>query len=238
MAFNFIEGEILLVDKDATWTSFDVVKSIRGTIQKTFNLRKFKVGHAGTLDPLATGLLLICTGKATKKIDALQAQDKVYTGKIFLGATTPSFDLETEVDKTFPVSHITEEAIYQCAKDFEGEQEQVPPVYSAIRVEGKRAYVFARKDQEVKMKSRKIFIHYFKITAIEMPVVEFEIKCSKGTYIRSIARDFGEALNSGGYLKELRRTMIGDYSVDDALKVSQVKELIVQTGKQTDSDTQ
>jgi tRNA pseudouridine55 synthase len=229
MAFNFIEGEILLLDKDSGWTSFDVVKSIRGTIQKAYNLRKFKVGHAGTLDPLATGLLLICTGKATKKIDSLQAQDKVYTGKIFLGATTPSFDLETEVDREFPTAHITEEMILQCARDFEGEIEQVPPAYSAIKVDGKRAYINARKGEEVKMKSRKIRIDNFKITSIEMPLVGFEIKCSKGTYIRSIARDFGLALESGGYLQELRRTMIGNYSVDDALKVDQVKELIMQT---------
>jgi len=229
MAFNFIEGEILLVDKNPGWTSFDVVKSIRGTIQRAYNLRRFKVGHAGTLDPLATGLLLVCTGKATKKIDLLQAQDKVYTGKIFLGATTPSFDLETEVDKEFPTKHITEQAIYECAKSFEGVQQQVPPVFSAIKVDGKRAYDSARKGEEVKMKSREVTIHYFKITEIAMPVVSFEIKCSKGTYIRSIARDFGAALDSGGYLKELRRTMIGDYSVEDALQVDQIKELVMMT---------
>ncbi len=228
MAFDFVAGEILLIDKEISWTSFDAVKSIRGTLQKAHNLRRFKVGHAGTLDPLATGLLLICTGKATKKIDSLQAQEKVYTGKIFLGATTPSSDLETEVDQTFSIEHITDKDILNCAKSFEGEHEQTPPVFSAIKIDGKRAYEYARKNESVKMKSRKIFIHHFKITKIELPLVEFEIKCSKGTYIRSIARDFGIELNSGGYLHLLRRTMIGDFSVDDALTVGQVKELIMQ----------
>jgi len=228
MAFDFVAGEILLIDKEVSWTSFDAVKSIRGTLQKAHNLRRFKVGHAGTLDPLATGLLLICTGKATKKIDSLQAQEKVYTGKIFLGATTPSSDLETEVNQTFSIDHITDKDILICAKSFEGEHEQTPPVFSAIKIDGKRAYEYARKNESVKMKSRKIFIHHFKITKIELPLVEFEIKCSKGTYIRSIARDFGAKLNSGGYLHLLRRTMIGDFSVDDALTVGQVKELIMQ----------
>jgi len=228
MAFDFVAGEILLVDKEVGWTSFDAVKSIRGTLQKAHNLRRFKVGHAGTLDPLATGLLLICTGKATKKIDSLQAQEKVYTGKIFLGATTPSSDLETEVDQEFPTDHITEKDILLCAKEFEGDHEQTPPVFSAIKIDGKRAYEYARKDEAVKMKSRKVFIHHFKVTKIDFPLVEFEIKCSKGTYIRSIARDFGTKLNSGAYLHLLRRTMIGDFSVDDALTVTQVKELIMQ----------
>lgn len=228
MAFDFVAGEILLIDKEVSWTSFDAVKSIRGTLQKAHNLRRFKVGHAGTLDPLATGLLLICTGKATKKIDSLQAQEKVYTGEIFLGATTPSSDLETEVDQTFPIDHIHEQDILDCAKSFEGEHEQTPPVFSAIKIDGKRAYDYARKNEDVKMKSRKVFIHHFKVTKIEMPIIEFEIKCSKGTYIRSIARDFGKKLNSGGYLNLLRRTMIGEYSVDDAITVGQVKELIMQ----------
>jgi len=228
MAFDFVAGEILLIDKEVSWTSFDAVKSIRGTLQKAYNLRRFKVGHAGTLDPLATGLLLICTGKATKKIDSLQAQEKVYTGKIFLGATTPSADLETEVDQTFPIDHISEQDVLDCAKSFEGEHEQTPPVFSAIKVDGKRAYDYARKNEEVKMKSRKVFIHHFKVTNIDFPVVEFEIKCSKGTYIRSIARDFGLRLNSGGYLQLLRRTMIGNYSVEDAISVNQAKELIIQ----------
>ena len=231
MAFDFVAGEILLVDKEVSWTSFDAVKSIRGTLQKAHNLRRFKVGHAGTLDPLATGLLLICTGKATKKIDLLQAQEKVYTGKIFLGATTPSYDRETEVDKKFPINHITKKDVLLCAQSFEGEQEQVPPTFSALKIDGKRAYEYARNDEEVKMKSRNITIHHFKVLSIDFPLVEFEIKCSKGTYIRSIARDFGAKLNSGGYLHELRRTMIGNFSVDDALSVAQIKELIMQHAK-------
>jgi tRNA pseudouridine55 synthase len=231
MAFDFVAGEILLVDKEVSWTSFDAVKSIRGTLQKAHNLRRFKVGHAGTLDPLATGLLLICTGKATKKIDLLQAQEKVYTGKIFLGATTPSYDRETEADKKFPINHITKKDVLLCAQSFEGEQEQVPPTFSALKIDGKRAYEYARNDEEVKMKSRNITIHHFKVLSIDFPLVEFEIKCSKGTYIRSIARDFGAKLNSGGYLHELRRTMIGNFSVDDALSVAQIKELIMQHAK-------
>lgn len=229
MAFDFIKGEVLLVDKELEWTSFDVVKSIRGSLQKKLNLRRFKVGHAGTLDPLASGLLLVCTGKATKTIDSLQAQDKVYTGSIHLGATTPSFDKETEENQQFPIEHITEDLIHQTAQSFEGEIEQTPPIYSAVKIDGKRAYEYARKDQEVEIKSRKICIHQFKITKIEFPEVHFEVKCSKGTYIRSLARDYGLALDSGAYLSSLRRTIIGDFSVDDALKVEQIKELIHST---------
>lgn len=228
MSFDFVAGEILLVDKESSWTSFDAVKSIRGTLQKAYNKRRFKVGHAGTLDPLATGLLLICTGKATKKIDDLQAKEKVYTGIIRLGETTPSLDRETEVSQEYPIDHITEDAIIACAQSFEGEQDQVPPTFSALKINGKRAYEYARNDQEVEMKSRKIFIFSFNVTQIDLPFVHFEIKCSKGTYIRSIARDFGEKLQSGGFLYELRRTKIGNYSVDDALSVAQVKELIIQ----------
>jgi tRNA pseudouridine55 synthase len=226
MAFDFVKGEVLLIDKELGWTSFDAVKSIRGSLQKAYNVRRFKVGHAGTLDPLATGLLLICTGKATKTIDSLQAQEKVYTGSIRLGETTASLDKETEVNQTFPIEHITEELLYSTAKTFEGEIDQTPPVFSALRIDGKRAYEYARKQEDVKMKSRKITIHYFKITKIELPEVFFEVKCSKGTYIRSLARDYGSALKSGAYLSSLRRTFIGNYSVNDAIKVDQIKEII------------
>ncbi len=226
MSYDFAKGEVLLIDKDKDWTSFDVVNSIRSSLRKKYNIKRFKVGHAGTLDPLATGLLLICTGKATKTIDKLQAQEKVYTGSIFLGATTPSFDKETEVDKTFPTDHITEEMILEATKAFEGEIEQIPPIYSALKIDGKRAYQYARNNEEVKMKARKVHIFHFKITKIEMPEVYFEVKCSKGTYIRSLARDFGVKINSGGYLSSLRRTKIGDYSVEEALKVDMVKEII------------
>lgn len=224
--FDFAKGEVLLVDKEMEWTSFDVVKSIRSSLRKKYNIKRFKVGHAGTLDPLATGLLLVCTGKATKTIDSLQAQDKVYTGSIFLGGTTPSFDRETKIDKEFPIDHITDELILKTTKVFEGEIEQIPPMYSALKINGKRAYLYARNDEEVVMKPRKVHIHYFKITKIDLPEVFFEVKCSKGTYIRSLARDFGLELNSGGYLSSLRRTKIGDYSVDDALNVSQIKDII------------
>ncbi len=226
MAFDFVKGEILLIDKEIGWTSFDAVKSIRGSLQKTHNVKRFKVGHAGTLDPLATGLLLICTGKATKIIDSLQAQEKVYTGSIFVGATTPSFDKETEIDKSFATEHITEELLRKTARLFEGVIEQTPPVYSAIRIKGKRAYEYARKNEDVVIKSRKIEIFSFEITKIEFPEVYFKVKCSKGTYIRSLARDFGLKLNSGAYLSSLRRTHIGNYCVDNALKIDAMKEII------------
>jgi tRNA pseudouridine55 synthase len=226
MIFDFIEGEILLIDKELGWTSFDVVKSIRGSLKKVLQQKKFKVGHAGTLDPLASGLLLVCTGKLTKTIDSLQAQHKVYTGSITLGATTPSYDRETEVDQHFPTEHITPDLLRQVAKQFEGDIAQTPPVYSAIKIDGKRAYEYARNQEEVSIKSRIIHIESFEITRIEMPEVFFEVKCSKGTYIRSLARDFGIALQSGAHLSSLRRTQIGDYKVADALKMDTLKALI------------
>lgn len=224
--FDFEKGELLLVDKELGWTSFDVIKSVRNSVLKSLKKKKFKVGHAGTLDPLATGLLIICTGKLTKKIDEYQGADKVYTGIITLGAETPSCDLETEIINRYDISQITDNKIYETAKKFEGVIEQAPPVFSAIRIEGKRAYEFARENKEVEMKTRPITINSFKITKVELPDVHFEVSCSKGTYIRSLARDFGKALNNGAYLKELRRTMIGNFSVDDALSVKKVKELI------------
>lgn len=226
MSFNFIEGEVLLVDKDLTWTSFDVVKSIRNSILKKLNVKKIKVGHAGTLDPLATGLLIVCTGKKTKDIDLYQAADKVYTGTITIGATRPSFDMETEINQTFDYKHITNDNIIAAAKTFEGVIEQVPPLFSAIKVNGVRAYHLARDNQEVELKQRPVNIHYFKITKIELPDVHFEIKCSKGTYIRSIARDFGLELDNGAFLSALRRTSIGIFSVDDALPVAKIKDII------------
>lgn len=210
--FAFAEGEILLVDKPLTWTSFDVVGKLRNTMKPL----KLKVGHAGTLDPLATGLLIICTGKLTKKIDSYQAEDKEYTGTITLGATTPSYDLETEVDQTFDISTLTEEQIYQTAASFVGEQDQFPPAHSALKINGERVYEKARRGEEVELKSRKIFIQAFEIEKIEMPMVHFRIKCSKGTYIRSIAHDFGKALNNGAHLSSLRRTMSGEFHVDNA----------------------
>ena len=207
------EGHVFLIDKPLDWTSFDVVNKIRWNIRKAYNLKKIKVGHAGTLDPKATGLLLICTGKLTKQIDEYQAQEKTYTGTIKIGVTTPTYDMESEENETFPTEHITEEMIHEAIKQFVGEIEQFPPMHSAIKVDGKRLYELARVGKEIERKARTITIHYFKITKIDLPFIDFEVNCSKGTYIRSLAFDFGKALNSGGYLTALRRTKIGDFDV-------------------------
>ncbi len=216
---DFKNGQILLIDKPLTWTSFQVVNKLRWNIRHKFGLGKIKVGHAGTLDPLATGLLIICTGNFTKKIDEYQAQVKEYTGEITLGATTPSFDLETEVDETFPVDHITSELIHKTAKQFVGDIAQIPPMFSAIKMAGVRMYDLARQGKTREITSRNITIQTFEITSINLPKVQFRIVCSKGTYIRSLAYDFGKALNSGGHLSQLRRTKIGDFNVNDALEV-------------------
>ncbi len=210
------EGHVFLIDKPLDWTSFDVVNKIRWNIRKAYNLKKIKVGHAGTLDPKATGLLLVCTGKWTKRIDEFQAQEKTYTGTIKLGVTTPTYDLESEEDQTFPTEHITEEIIHEATKQFIGEIEQFPPMHSAVKVDGKRLYELAREGQEIERKARKITIHDFKITNINLPFIDFEVNCSKGTYIRSLAFDFGKAVNSGGYLTALRRTKIGEFDVINA----------------------
>ena len=226
--FDFQNGELLLVDKPLTWTSFDVV----GKIRNSTRIKKIKVGHAGTLDPLATGLLIVCTGKLTKKVDEFLAEEKEYTGTITLGATTPSYDLETEVNQNFPIEHITTELIANAAQSFEGEIEQVSPAYSALRIDGERAYHKARRGEEVKMKSRKVTIETFEITNIEMPVISFRIVCSKGTYIRSIAHDFGKKLESGGYLSSLRRTRSGGFKIEDAWNldtlIAKIKEERIQ----------
>jgi len=215
---DFKNGQVLLIDKPLTWTSFQVVNKLRWHIRKTFNIKKIKVGHAGTLDPLATGLLIICTGKFTKKIHEYQAQTKEYTGTITIGATTPSYDLETEINQTFPTEHITNELINKTTEQFIGEISQKPPIFSAIRKNGKRLYEIARAGETTEIKSRLVNINQFEITKINLPEIEFRIVCSKGTYIRSIAYDFGLALNSGGHLTKLRRTKIGDFSVNNAVK--------------------
>ena len=212
-------GQVLLIDKPLTWTSFQVVNKLRWEIRQRFNIKKIKVGHAGTLDPLATGLLIICTGKQTKQIDTYQGQIKEYIGTFTLGATTPSYDLETEIDNTFPTAHITEELLHETTKQFVGEIQQKPPIFSAIKKEGKRLYELARKGETTEIKERTVTISSFEITEIKLPEVGFRIICSKGTYIRSIAFDFGKALNSGGHLSALRRTKIGDFSVDNALSL-------------------
>lgn len=215
---DFIEGQVILIDKPLEWTSFQVVNKLRGHIRKKFNIKKIKVGHAGTLDPLATGLLIICTGKFTKKIEEYQGQIKEYTGEITLGATTPSYDLETEVNAVFPLDHITDELIHATTQQFIGEIAQKPPIFSAIKKEGKRLYELARKGKITDIKSKKITILTFEITKIDLPKVNFKVICSKGTYIRSLAYDFGLALNSGAHLSELRRTKIGDFNVDGTLE--------------------
>lgn len=216
--FDFQTGELILVDKPLEWTSFDVV----GKIRNSTRIKKIKVGHAGTLDPLATGLLIICTGKLTKKVDEYLAEEKEYTGTITLGATTPSYDLETEVNQTFETNHITNDLLLEIAKSFEGEIEQVSPAYSALRIDGERAYHKARRGEEVKMKSRKVTIEAFEITKIEMPIISFRIVCSKGTYIRSIAHDYGKKLQSGGYLSSLRRTRSGNFKIEDAWNLEEL----------------
>ena len=218
------EGSMLLVDKPATWTSFDVVNKIRYALK--LPKQKIKVGHAGTLDPLATGLLIICTGKFTKKINELQGLDKVYSGIIQLGATTASYDAETEIDQTFSLENINESSIHECRLSFIGKQTQIPPIYSAIKIDGQRAYKYAREGQSVALKKREVEIFDFKIPKIELPDVHFEVHCSKGTYIRSLAFDFGKNLNIGGYLKALRRSKIGDYPIENAWQLDDLIESI------------
>ncbi len=217
-------GQVLLIDKPLTWTSFQVVNKLRWEIRQRFNIKKIKVGHAGTLDPLATGLLIICTGKQTKQIDTYQGQVKEYTGTFTLGATTPSYDLETEIDNIFTTTHITEELLHETTKQFTGEIQQKPPIFSAIKKDGKRLYELARKGETTEIKERTVTVTSFEITKIKLPEVDFRIICSKGTYIRSIAFDYGKALNSGGHLSALRRTKIGTYSVDGALSVEEFIE--------------
>ena len=217
-AEDFLAGKTLLIDKPLEWSSLQVVNKIRWLIRKKYDIKKIKVGHAGTLDPLATGLLLICTGKSTKTINELQGQIKEYTGTIQLGSTTPSYDLETEVDKTFPTDTITEAQILKTTKQFIGEIEQYPPIFSALKKDGKRLYEYARKGEKVEIKSRKIQIEEFEITQVNLNnmTVDFRVVCSKGTYIRSLAHDFGKAMQNGGHLVSLRRTKIGDYDVKNA----------------------
>ena len=216
-AEDFQNGQLLLIDKPLTWTSFQAVNKLRWEIRQAFNIKKIKVGHAGTLDPLATGLLIICTGKMTKQIDMFQGQDKEYTGTFTLGSTTPSYDLESEIDAKFPTEHISEEDIHNATKTFMGDIEQFPPVFSALKKDGKRLYEYARAGEDVEINSRTVHISAFEITAIEGLQVHFRVVCSKGTYIRSLANDFGKALKSGAHLSELRRTKIGDFKVENAV---------------------
>lgn len=214
---DFKNGQVLLVDKPLEWSSFQAVNKIKWVIRKAFDIKKIKVGHAGTLDPLATGLLVICTGKFTKRLQEFQGQIKEYTGEVTLGGTTPSYDLETAIDQTFATDHITEELIQKTLPQFIGDIEQYPPVFSALKKDGKRLYEYARNNEAVEIKSRQIHIAEFEITKINLPKLEFRVVCSKGTYIRSLAHDFGKALDSGAHLSKLRRTKIGEFDVVDAI---------------------
>lgn len=226
-AEDYKNGQVLLIDKPIEWTSFQVVNKLRWHIRKRFNIKKIKVGHAGTLDPLATGLLIICTGKQTKSINEYQGLIKEYTGTLVLGATTPSYDLETEINKTFSTEHITESLLHNTTKKFIGKIQQKPPIFSAIKKEGKRLYELARKGETTEIKAREVEITAFELTKISLPTVEFKVVCSKGTYIRSLAHDFGEALNSGAHLSVLRRTKIGDFSVGNAVSVDEFIEEVM-----------
>lgn len=221
---DFKAGQLLLVNKPLDWTSFDVINKIKYALKPAYG--KIKVGHAGTLDPKATGLLLVCTGNFTKKVNELQSLDKVYSGQFFLGATTECYDTERPVNATFPTAHITPEEIQKVAESFIGEQEQMPPVHSAIKIDGKVAYNLARKGKEVTLQPRKVNIYSFEITAIKMPLIHFKVKCSKGTYIRSLAHDFGKRLDSGAYLYSLKRESIGPFKVDDAMELDELISFI------------
>lgn len=226
-ADDFLEGQILLIDKPLTWSSFQAVNKLKYLLKRKFDLpKKFKIGHAGTLDPLASGLLIICTGKFTKKITEIQSQTKEYTGTILVGATTPSYDLETEIDATFPTEHISDALILKTTEQFLGEIDQKPPVFSAIKKDGKRLYEHAREGSEVEIATRKTTIYEFEITRIALPEIDFRVQCSKGTYIRSLAYDFGIALQSGAHLTALRRTKIGDFDVKNAVTPNDFEQQI------------
>lgn len=223
---DLVGGEIFAVDKPLGWTSFDAVKRLRGAIQRRLNVKKFKVGHAGTLDPLATGVLIICTGRATRAIESLQAGEKEYIAEIRLGATTPSFDLETEIDATFPTEHINRELIESELPKFQGHIMQVPPVFSAVKIDGRRAYKFARKGREVELAPKPLYISEIELINFQDDLLTVRVVCSKGTYIRALARDIGQALNSGAHLTALRRTRVGDFDTDRCLSLDDALEMI------------
>jgi len=231
MEFQFETGEVLLINKPYKWTSFDVVGKIRSVIRKCLGLKKIKIGHAGTLDPLATGLLIVCSGKFTKRIDEFQGLEKEYTGTFCLGATTPSFDLETGPENPAPYGHLTTEEIFEAAKRLTGTYNQAPPLFSARKVDGKRAYTFARKKIDMEMESRTITVSAFEIIQVCLPMVDFRVVCSKGTYIRSLARDYGQILGCGAYLATLCRTRIGPYYLRDAYEIGDIEKMIkINTG--------
>ncbi len=220
---NFLEGEVLLFDKPYQWTSFDLVRKVRNMVKTKFNYPKIKVGHAGTLDPLASGLLIVCTGKSTKLINTFQDQEKEYVAGILLGKTTPSVDLETEFDNEYSIDHITKELIEETLAVFIGEQDQIPPIFSAKFIDGKRAYEYARKGEEVEMKPSRITIYEIELLAVNFPEITIRVRCGKGTYIRSLVRDIGVKLNSGACMISLKRTAIGDYQLNNALSIEEFK---------------
>jgi tRNA pseudouridine55 synthase len=224
---DYLAGQVILIDKPLHWTSFNVVSKIKSLLRHRAGIKKIKVGHAGTLDPLATGLLIICTGKMTRSIEQFQALPKEYTGTFFIGATTPSSDLETQPGEPLPIEHINEQLALETAKTFLGKIQQVPPLFSAKKIEGKRAYDHARQGSTMELKPNEVTIHDFHITRFELPEIDFLVRCSKGTYIRSLARDFGTALQSGAYLKTLRRTKIGDFFVDQAQSPDKLEQMFV-----------
>ncbi len=223
---DFKVGEVITIDKPLEWTSFDVVKRVRGVIMRKFNWQQLKVGHAGTLDPKASGLMILCTGKSTKRIEEFQAGEKEYVARIKLGAITPTYDLESEESETFPIEHISEELLKEAINSFVGEIDQVPPAFSAIKVNGVRAFDLARKGEETILKSRKVVVHAIELLSFDTPYFEIRIVCGKGTYVRSLARDLGECLHSGAYLVALRRTRIGAITLDGALTPDEFKTFI------------
>lgn len=223
---DFISGEILCIDKPLGWTSFDAVKRLRGALSHRLGLKKIKIGHAGTLDPMATGVLIVCTGKATKNIEMLQAGRKEYIATLCLGATTPSFDLEKQIDARYPYMHITEAEVRRVLESFTGSIMQVPPVFSAVKIDGKRAYRFARRGEQPELKAKPLQIDEIELLRFELPIIRIRVVCSKGTYIRALARDIGTALGSGAHLTSLRRTRVGDFSLNDALSVEEAMQLI------------
>jgi tRNA pseudouridine55 synthase len=224
--FDFIRGEILVLNKPLDWTSFDLVNKVRNMLCRLMKLKKLKIGHAGTLDPKATGVMVLCSGKLTKKIDEIQADEKEYIALLKIGATTPSYDLETAENEQFPTEHITRDMIEKVLKLFVGSVEQIPPAYSAVKIEGKRAYQFARKGTEIELKPKLLVIKEIELISVALPVIELRIVCSKGTYIRALARDIGKALHSGAYLIGLKRTRIGEYSIDQCMELSELADVL------------
>lgn len=224
----FVEGAFVVVDKPLTWTSFDIVNKFRYLLCKRLGIKKLKVGHAGTLDPLATGVVVLCTGRYTKRIDEVQTKEKVYTARIRLGATTPTYDKESDVDATFPTEHITRDEVERVLETFVGESDQVPPIFSAVKVDGDRAYKLARRGEDVELTAKRIHIYSIELLDYRLPDIEVRVTCGKGTYIRSLARDIGQALGSGGYLTALRRERVGGFTVEGAIKVEEFGDFIEQ----------